>query len=63
MSNWKKDLLKQIAVVILEYITEGIKNKQSTQHKEERQDVRLEKVFAKAGGSSGFRIYYRRNKE
>jgi len=27
MSNWKKDLLKQIAVVILEYITEGIKNK------------------------------------
>ena len=63
MSNWKKDLLKQIVVVILEYITDEIKNKQSAQHKEERQDVRLEKVFAKAGGSSGFRIHYMWNKE
>ncbi|EIC96396.1 hypothetical protein HMPREF9970_1661 [Lachnoanaerobaculum saburreum F0468] len=27
MSSWKEDLLKQIVVVVLEYITEGIKNK------------------------------------
>jgi len=27
MENWKKDLLKQIVVVVLEYITDGIKNK------------------------------------
>jgi hypothetical protein len=27
MENWKKDLLKQIVVAVLEYITDGIKNK------------------------------------
>ena len=27
MSSWKEDLLKQIVVVVLEYITDGIKNK------------------------------------
>jgi len=27
MSDWKKDLLKQIVVVVLEYITDGIKDK------------------------------------
>jgi len=27
MSDWKKDLLKQIIVAVLEYITDEIKNK------------------------------------
>ena len=27
MSDWKKDLLKQIVVAVLEYITDEIKNK------------------------------------
>ena len=35
MSDWKKDLLKQIIVVVLEYITDGIKDKK-IEYKEER---------------------------
>jgi len=27
MSDWKKYLLKQVVVAVLEYITDGIKNK------------------------------------